>query len=678
MMFRFTAHAWLVPMCLLLATPAPSLASQLCGSPRHLHLAVGKDPSTSMTVSFASPPCKDDIVPTGAVLYGVNPNQLDRIVVDSKPPARYNAITPLVRKNSTQPYVSDYLHHIQMEDLEPNSKYYYRCVILPGDLEAEQILQEQNKHQGNKDYEEDEEADFGRYLRSKEEGTTMASSLMNARELDLHQQRLLATTIEHEDTEVFLKSGETLDSHTILSLPSYDVTLRQQTDGNLVLYKLNETPDGGSKSAWSAKVVYATAEFYTTLQGDGNLIIRKGTIENEGPLIWSSGKIGPEDDYFLAYDPTEKGLMIRSGTPDNPGSMILWKSKYGGHKAPPPPPEMKGSFITAPLPGEGAGYTKLVFMGDLSQTSRTRDTMAVLQKFRKRYAAIILAGDLAYPDKDPRKWESWFDLMDDYSVTADLPLHVAPGNHDIDRHEFNGEIYVAYEQRFMMPQVQPPTKPPYNGEQRIEMYDIPWPLEYEYGNAYYSFIYGLSYNIILSSYSDFAPGSIQYEWLVKELESVDRTVTPWLLVTMHCPMYNTFALHTKDIQMKKAREILEPLFVKHKVNVVFAGHIHAYMRTPTVINGTVDVTGPMNIIIGDGGRKAFAPFQREEPEEWVAVRDSTYYGYGTFDLINRTHAQWEWIHTAQEDVYNYVISKNGEELPPAGVDDTFVVNQYFL
>ena len=57
--------------------------------------------------------------------------------------------------------------------------------------------------------------------------------------------------------------------------------------------------------------------------------------------------------------------------------------------------------------------------------------------------------------------------------------------------------------------------------EEVTMAKVPYPLDYEFGNAYHAFVYGPTKHILLSSYSNFDPGSIQYEWLVDELESVD-------------------------------------------------------------------------------------------------------------------------------------------------------------
>ena len=128
-----------------------------------------------------------------------------------------------------------------------------------------------------------------------------------------------------------------------------------------------------------------------------------------------------------------------------------------------------------------------------------------------------------------------------------------------------------------------------------------------------------------------------------ELSSVDRTITPWLLVTLHVPIYNTFAFHHRDPQIVAAKEHIEPLLVLYQVNMVFTGHIHAYQRTTNVAMDKVDPSGPIHITVGAGGRQCDAPFRNATAEEWIVTRDASYYGYGLFNIYNKTHAEWRWI-----------------------------------
>ena len=294
--------------------------------------------------------------------------------------------------------------------------------------------------------------------------------------------------------------------------------------------------------------------------------------------------------------------------------------------------------------------------------------------------AVVLAGDIAYTGYDHRRWDTFFDFMDDYPLTDRLPMVVCPGNHDIDKQDDGNDLFLAYESRFRMPRVKPPELGVYDGPLgRMNMDQPPYPLPYDWGNAYYAFTYGGARIIMLNVYASMEPGSQQYEWFVGELNKVDRRHTPWLFVVMHTPIYNTFALHPKDPQIFAARTHLEPLFVDHKVNVVFSGHIHAYQRTEAVAYNETKASGPVHVIIGAGGRQADAPFRNETAEDWVAVRDASIYGYGMLRIVNETTAEWDWIHTGYNDDRDYNRVKDSEKpLPRPTGDRVWLHNQFYL
>lgn len=64
----------------------------------------------------------------------------------------------------------------------------------------------------------------------------------------------------------------------------------------------------------------------------------------------------------------------------------------------------------------------------------------------------------------------------------------------------------------------------------------------------------------------------QIEWLEKELSA---SGSDWKIAFFHHPLYSSGERHGPDEDL---RRVLEPLFVKHGVNVVFAGHEHFYER----------------------------------------------------------------------------------------------------
>jgi hypothetical protein len=143
---------------------------------------------------------------------------------------------------------------------------------------------------------------------------------------------------------------------------------------------------------------------------------------------------------------------------------------------------------------------------------------------------------------------------------------------------------------------------------------------------------------MLSSEHDMSPDSPQGRWIEKDLSSVDRSVTPWVFVTFHRPIYDSETHEGERITTEHLREMVEPVFVKYNVDLVFAGHIHLYQRTCRVAKGrcvkdSEDVAplfanstfsgdsgyrGIPQITIGSAGMNLeYGPFL---PEEWPIVQ----------------------------------------------------------
>ncbi len=68
-------------------------------------------------------------------------------------------------------------------------------------------------------------------------------------------------------------------------------------------------------------------------------------------------------------------------------------------------------------------------------------------------------------------------------------------------------------------------------------------------------------------------GNKQLAWLENALKV---SKARWKIALYHYPIYSSGTYHGSDLAL---RNVLEPLLVKYKVNIVFAGHDHIYERT---------------------------------------------------------------------------------------------------
>lgn len=320
------------------------------------------------------------------------------------------------------------------------------------------------------------------------------------------------------------------------------------------------------------------------------------------------------------------------------------------------------SFVTAPTASSALIPTKFIIVGDLGQTYNSSVTMLnMLQETKQDHTnktpatLVMIAGDLSYADSKQSRWDSWLELIE--PLISQTPMVATAGNHEIECDSTTHLPFLAFENRFRSPNR---VADAIIGPADESYFDSSSPStflgSYDYGNAFYSFSYGLTCTIVLSSYSDTSVGSVQYQWLLGELKKINRSKTPWLIVMMHTQFYTTFLGHNDEQETTIMRESMEPLFTKYHVNLIFSGHDHAYMRSKSMASGKVDKEGlsPIYLIVGEGGNREghSKSYLNKEAEEWVDVRDKSVFGFGTLEVVNASFSFWRWIMNGEEDSFS--------------------------
>ena len=89
------------------------------------------------------------------------------------------------------------------------------------------------------------------------------------------------------------------------------------------------------------------------------------------------------------------------------------------------------------------------------------------------------------------------------------------------------------------------------------------------GERYYSYVRG---NVRFFALDSSRMDSKQLAWLETSLREARED---WKICYFHHPLYSNAGRHGSSVDL---RVLLEPIFVKHGVNVVFAGHDHVYER----------------------------------------------------------------------------------------------------
>ena len=208
------------------------------------------------------------------------------------------------------------------------------------------------------------------------------------------------------------------------------------------------------------------------------------------------------------------------------------------------------------------GKFSFVVIGDNRSDEETYKKLAIMI-MGQRPAFVVNTGDMIQTPGDKKGWMKFWDV----SRLITVPYFLAVGNHDAH------------------------PKVPFSEAIYKEQVDLP-------GNElYYSFTAGNSLFVVLDSMIDDQEKRIigdQYKWLEGVLSGSDKKHK---FVFLHHPLYTETRKghHAGECldTYPDLRNKLEALFVKTKVDAVYAGHEHFYQRK------TVD--GIAHVITGGGG-----------------------------------------------------------------------------
>ncbi|CAK7339625.1 unnamed protein product [Dovyalis caffra] len=260
---------------------------------------------------------------------------------------------------------------------------------------------------------------------------------------------------------------------------------------------------------------------------------------------------------------------------------------------------------------------KFAVSGDLGQTGWTKSTLEHISKLD--HDMLLLPGDLSYADFYQPLWDSFGRLVQ--PLASQRPWMVTQGNHEKEKIPLlHGRSFTAYNARWHMPFEESGST----------------------SNLFYSFSVAGVHVIMLGSYADFDPNSEQYKWLQADLGKVDRAKTPWLVAIIHSPWYNSNTAHQGEAESVDMKKYMEDLIYQARVDVVFAGHVHAYERFTRVYQDKPNNCGPVYINIGDGGNREGLANDYIDPKPEISVFREASFGHGQFEVMNATHALWTW------------------------------------
>ncbi len=175
-------------------------------------------------------------------------------------------------------------------------------------------------------------------------------------------------------------------------------------------------------------------------------------------------------------------------------------------------------------------------MGDSGTGSRRqRETGAMMDQVRTErfpFTFVITTGDNIYGGQDPSDMQKKFVVPYKALIDAGVTFHASLGNHDS------------------------------AGQTVYDLFNMG-------GKRYYTFTRGSAQFFALDS-SLMSPE--QVKWFEDELQ---KSTAKWKIAYLHHPLYSSGMRHGPLTPLRNA---LEPILVKHGVQVLFAGHEHFYER----------------------------------------------------------------------------------------------------
>ncbi|KAG0470185.1 hypothetical protein HPP92_016885 [Vanilla planifolia] len=243
------------------------------------------------------------------------------------------------------------------------------------------------------------------------------------------------------------------------------------------------------------------------------------------------------------------------------GSDMVGWSDENNFKTPPASGSTKLSFLAygdmgkAPLDPSKEHFIQ---PGSISVVKALRNEI-----MHRNVDSIFHIGDISYATGFLLEWDFFLSLI--APLASRVPYMTAIGNHERDyvdsgsvyiTPDSGGECGVPYETYFPMPTM---------GK------DKPW----------YSIEQATVHFTVISTEHDWTDNSEQYNWIKEDLESMDRSRTPWSIFLGHRPMYSSYSSILPNVDSRFVKSI-EPLLLKNKVDLVFFGHVHNYERTCAV------------------------------------------------------------------------------------------------
>jgi len=304
------------------------------------------------------------------------------------------------------------------------------------------------------------------------------------------------------------------------------------------------------------------------------------------------------------------------------------------------------------------------------------------------YELVVHPGDFAYADDWYLKPKNLLDGLNAYEaileefynqlapVAGRKPYMASPGNHEADCEELDyttglcpagQKNFTDFMNRFGQTM---PTAFSSTSNSSTAMVNANKAKVLANPPFWYSFEYGMVHFVMFDTETDFTdapdgPGGSaglnggpfgapnqQIQFLEADLASVDRTVTPWVIVGGHRPWYSTGGSGNVCSPCQTA---FESLLYKYGVDLAIFGHVHNSQRFVPTYNNTADPAGmndpkaPMYIVAGGAGNiEGLSSVGSNVSYNAFAYADD--FSYATVSFLDEENLRVDFIRSSTGDI----------------------------
>jgi hypothetical protein len=250
---------------------------------------------------------------------------------------------------------------------------------------------------------------------------------------------------------------------------------------------------------------------------------------------------------------------------------------------------VEAEFTTPPVPGPNNNI-KFTAWGDMGAGGNAgacdtvlgcaQSSAFMLQRELERGNRFHLHfGDLSYGRSRGYLWEQFMSILE--PTAKHIPYMVSVGNHEhCYRPRHAGQLFHPND-----PSQTENYRPSWGNQHNDAHGECSVPAFHRFksprnpdigggpGNGifWYSFNFGNLHIVQMSSEHNITRGSPMMNWMEADLKAVDRSVTPWVIVTNHRPMYTSENYRSDFVYSQHMQRLVEDVLHDNEVDLFLAG-----------------------------------------------------------------------------------------------------------